>query len=250
MEYDLHTHTKYLDGKGSVCDMVFAAEALGLSYIAITDHYREKNNLWVDKVSEEIEKIRNKFSVKILKGAEGTILNKQGEISVNKKVRDKLNLLLVDMAGETAGITKEIDNLSKEEIIENITTAYIKAAENPLVDIIAHPFNIGHRFDVVIEPKEYPLSNLTRIAEVFAKKNTYFEIMNNIWWWFPKIHPKEFTKQYLHLVKVFARAGVKFSLGSDAHSIGGVGNLVWSRYFIKEANLENRLINPEIFINE
>jgi len=77
-----------------------------------------------------------------------------------------------------------------------------------------------------------------------VNNNTCFEIMNNIWWWFPEIHPKEFTAQYLKLVKIFADVGVKFSVGSDAHSTGGVGNLIWCRYIIKEARIENRLINP------
>ena len=154
------------------------------------------------------------------------------------------------MTGTTEGIARKVDDLSKEEVIGNIITAYTKASENPLVDIIAHPFNTGRYFDIPVEPKEYPLNNLKKMAEAMLKNNTYFEIMNNIWWWFPEIHPKEFTKQYLKLVKVFACAGVKFSLGSDAHSIGGVGNLIWSKYIVKEADIENRLINPKIFIND
>ncbi|MCK4244714.1 MAG: PHP domain-containing protein [Candidatus Omnitrophica bacterium] len=248
ISYDLHTHTKYSDGRATVLEMVFAAEALGLSHIAITDHYTDKNNTWVGKVSEEIEEIRGKFSVKILKGAEGAVLNEEGGISVDKKIRDKLDLLLVHMGGEAKGIAKETDKLSKEDIIENITTAYTKAAENPLVDIIAHPFNIGYYFDIVVEPREYPIGNLKRIAEVFVKNNTCFEIMNNIWWWFPGIHPREFTRQYIELVRVFAKVGVKFSLGSNAHSVGGVGNLIWSKYVIEKTKIENQLIEPDIFV--
>jgi histidinol phosphatase-like PHP family hydrolase len=66
--------------------------------------------------------------------------------------------------------------------------------------------------------------------------------MNNIWWWFPEKSAKAFFMEYLKLVEVFVRKGVKFSLGSDAHSIGGVGNLHWSQKMLKAANISSQQI--------
>jgi len=55
LNYDLHTHSTYSDGKGSLHDNIHAAEAMGLSHIALTDHLRVDERDWVDEALEELK---------------------------------------------------------------------------------------------------------------------------------------------------------------------------------------------------
>ncbi|MEM2989458.1 MAG: PHP domain-containing protein, partial [Candidatus Bathyarchaeia archaeon] len=48
---DLHIHTTFSDGKGSVGDVAGAARRRGLALFAITDHYEESSGSGQRKVS-------------------------------------------------------------------------------------------------------------------------------------------------------------------------------------------------------
>ena len=65
MNYDLHTHTKYSDGRSPVIDNVRVAEATGLSVVAITDHlWDSKEADWVDRMVSEVRNIESKVKVR------------------------------------------------------------------------------------------------------------------------------------------------------------------------------------------
>ena len=248
--FDLHIHTQYSDGRSPVIDNIRVAEAGGLSVVAITDHlFDSKNSDWIDKMLSDVRSIKSK--VKILAGVEGTILNPEGEISVNKEIAKKLDLVLVDISYLTDGILKN-PPLNKRRLIENVINAYINACHNPIVNIIAHPFNLGrlsqNKYSIYLD--DFPRQDLKKVAQVLVKNNKIFEIMNLMPWWFPNISIQKFTKDYINLVKIFAKEGVRFSLGSDAHSDCGVGNLIWAKKIVKEANIENQLIDPKVFVND
>ena len=109
--------------------------------------------------------------------------------------------------------------------------------------------NLG-RFPHEVYLDEIPRGSLEKVAGAFVKGNKVFEIMNLMAWWFPDVPIEKFTKDYVNLVKIFAREGLRFSLGSDAHSDCGVGNLVWAMRVVKEANIKNQLIDPGFFDNK
>mgnify|MGYP000995375963 FL=1 len=71
-----------------------------------------------------------------------------------------------------------------------------------------------------------------------AEKKKVFEVMNDQMYWFSKcgIAPRELTTQYVELVKVFARAGVRFQVSSDDHRTG-LGNTRWSRIVLARAGV-------------
>jgi len=245
--FDLHTHTKYSDGRSPVVDNVRVAEAGGLSVVAITDHLFDSRKIdWVDNMLSEVRNISSK--VRVLAGVEGVILNPAGEISVDEDTARKLDLVLVDLSTRTEGIGSNPPT-NRKELIQNTANAYINVCQNDVVDIVAHPFNLG-RFAYEVYLDEIPRGSLEKVAGAFVKGNKVFEIMNLMAWWFPDVPIEKFTKDYVNLVKIFAREGVRFSLGSDAHSDCGVGNLTWSRRVVKEARIENQLIDPGFFDNK
>jgi histidinol phosphatase-like PHP family hydrolase len=236
-QYDAHTHTTFSDGRNSVMENARAAEAAGLETVVITDHIHGPVD-WLDRMLEEVERADAACDVKVLSGAEGTILNTAGEVSVTEDIAEKLDLVLVDFSARTEGIGAG-PPASAQRLIANVVSAVTNACQNPLVDAIAHPLNLG-RFDAVLSPVDFGATPLIEMATVFAKTGTAFEIMNQMPWWFPDHSVARITGEYADLLHLFTQYGVGFVLGSDAHSAGAVGNLRWCRRVMEAAGIDRQ----------
>ena len=130
---DLHLHTTATDGAGTLEEMVEAARALGLRYIAVTDHSQRvtmANGLdprrlraqWkaIDRLNETL----SDFTV--LKGIEVDILEKGG-----------LDLP-DDVLAEADWVWASV-HYGQKQPAEQITRRICQALEHPAVSAIAHP---------------------------------------------------------------------------------------------------------------
>lgn len=243
--YDAHTHTSASDGRNSAEENVRAAEAVGLRCMALTDH------LWPETSHEELAQraavaraLDKRSTVKIVAGVEGVILDTEGTVSIDEDAARMLDLVLVDMGGRTRGVAIE-PPASQRRYEENVLAAVENAAQNPVVDVIAHPFNLG-RFPAVLTPDQLSRDGLRRVARVMERNNVAFEIMNQAHWWYPQMTVEEFTREFAALLRIFAHEGVKFVVGSDTHSCCGVGNLHFCRRLMREAGIElSQLVDLE-----
>jgi len=247
--FDLHTHTRYSDGKNTVVDNIRMAEASGLAFLAITDHMKDiKETGWIEAMLYDIKSTDT--GVRVLTGVEGTILDTQGTVSVSREIAGKLDVVLADMSSHTRGVLN--NRFTDLETLKGaILRAYTNICKNDVVDIVAHPFNLG-RHPVtrgIVYLDSFSEKDLKKVAGAFAENDKIFEIMNQMAWWFPDVPMDKFTRDYVKLVKIFAGEGVMFSMGSDAHSAGAVANLTWARKVIEAAGIESRLINPGVFLN-
>ena len=130
-EFDVHTHT-IASGHGSsatMTDMAKAAQAAGLKMIGISDH--GPKTLGGGRVSyfRSLAFAQPKrLGVRMLYGAEANILNIEGKLDLEDSILEKLDYVI-------ASIHRPVFQCGTEE--EN-TTAYIRAMENPYVNIIGH----------------------------------------------------------------------------------------------------------------
>ena len=232
--YDGHTHTSFSDGRNTVVENVRAAEAVGLECVAITDHFFESGE-WFDRMLAGINVARQRYDVHVLAGAEVVIMNTEGEVSIGPEEAHRLEIVLADIGGRTLGIATDAPS-TKARLLDNVTTCMVNACQNPLVHVIAHPFNLG-RFPLPVYITDIPKTSLRSIAQAFVDTDTAFELMNQMHWWFPDVPVERFTRDYAELVGLFAAEGVKFVLGSDAHSAGAVGNLRWAVNLVQLAEI-------------
>jgi DNA polymerase (family 10) len=131
---DLHMHTTASDGAASIEEMVAAARARGLSYIAITDHSQRVSmarGLDPKRVLEqwkEIDRIRPTLpkGFTLLKGIECDILEKGGMD------------LPDDVLAEADWVIASLHYGQKQPRAQ-ITDRLLGALHNPHVSIIAHP---------------------------------------------------------------------------------------------------------------
>ena len=215
---DYHTHTKYSrknHGKGTVLENAMVASEKGLKQIAITDHgfnhmlygVRRKD---MQKVKEDIINAKEATGVDILLGVEANLISQTGNIDINEKDYEFLDILLMghhrmiimDSWKDFSRLT--IANSfgspfkpSKERLNRN-TTAFLRAIDKYPIDIITH-LNYG-----------FPTDTLA-VARLAKEKGVFIELNGK------RIN---FTDREL---LTMADEGVKFIVDSDAHSPNRVG---------------------------
>ena len=161
---DLHAHSKASDGRASIADMAQAAKERGYLYIAISDHSRHvtvAHGLDPKRLRaqiEEIDRLNGKLhGLTVLKSCEVDILE-DGSLDLPDSVLRELDFTVCAVHYKF--------NLSRERQTERI----IRAMDNPLFTILAHPTGrlIGERapYDVDME----------RLAEAAKERGCFLEV--------------------------------------------------------------------------
>ena len=199
---DLQVQTNWTDGNATIEKMADAAEALGLTYIAITDHTKSLamtgglDDKGLLKQTKEIAKINKKRraagkKLTILSGAEVNV-QEDGTLDISDEILKQL-----DVVG--AAIHSHFDLPRREQ-----TTRLIRAMENPNVDIIFHPTCrlINARPEIQLDIDE--------VIAAAKRTRTVLEI---------DAYPDRLDLRDEY-VKKCVHAGVLLAIDSDAHAPG------------------------------
>lgn len=218
LKADLHVHSDWSDGSDTMEMMAQAAIDNKLSLIAFTEHSphllsrRYTDHTYLFKQQVEIDKLNQKFSpqLKILKGVEVDILE-DGSLDLSDDLLARMEVVIASMHTRF-DLPKDV-----------ITTRFLKAINNPFVNIIGHP---GGRL--------FPMSDYTDVDwdEIFkaaAFNQVALEINSH------KSHPL-FDGQRVHLA---ARQGVPIIINSDAHHTGMFKNNLYGAFIARRAGLGN-----------
>lgn len=199
---DLHAHTTWSDGRDTLEDMVVAARALGLRYLAISDHSKSlamARGLDEDRVRaqwEAIDEINRRFDdIQVVKACEVDVLA-DGRL-------DFADDLLAGFDWVTASLHSGFTQSSKR-----LTQRVLSAIDHPLVDAIGHPTGrmMGRR-----EGYELDLDGVFARA---AATGTFLEI---------NAQPRRLDLRAEHARRALA-AGVALVIGTDAHSTAELGH--------------------------
>ena len=198
---DLHMHTDWSDGRGSIRQMVEAAAALGHEYIAITDHSessRIANGLTPERLLAQIQQVREINAeidgMEVLTGSEVDIL-KDGSLDFSDELLAQLDIVV---ASVHAGLS-----MSESEMTDRV----IRAIENPYVTIIGHPTGrlLGRRPGYAI--------NLEAVIDAAAANRVALEI---------NAAPSRLDLEP-SAVRLARGRSVLLSVNTDAHAIPDVG---------------------------
>jgi len=242
MKCDLHIHSNLSDGLNPIEDVLRDGQAMDLEIMAVTDHYASLIKNGLDHYIDKIAKLRQNYSPKVLIGIETQMVNQKGEIRLTPKERKKLDIVLVELMGGLVFDPNDPlwvrERSSKDKLIETVFASYINICQNPLIDVIAHPFNLGRREAAYFFTlDDIPSSLLNELAQNMAKHKKAFEISSQFYYWYPRIKVEKVTSSYARIIRLLGEKGVKFSVGTDAHSVGTIGNLHWAKKVINEAGL-------------
>jgi histidinol phosphatase-like PHP family hydrolase len=198
---DLHTHTNLTDGIESLEDMVAAARERGYAYYAVTDHAPD---LVMQQMTDE-KMLAQRAEVAALQDRAGLTLLHGTELNIGPDGS-------VDWeAGFLSGFDLCVASVhsSFDQDRKTMTARFVTATENPYVNIIGHPLTrkLGRRPPVDVD--------LDALYEACARTGTALEINAS-----PArmdLPPED--------IGAAKAAGVKFSIDSDAHSLGDLDNI-------------------------
>jgi DNA polymerase (family X) len=197
MAGDLHSHTDWSDGRGTLEEMVAAARALGRRYLAICDHARRLREGRLERQAEAIAAVNETASsIRVLSGVEVDI-RADGSVDLTD---DELAARDWVMASVHSGFDKPRDELTKR---------IAAAMEHPDVDCIGHPtgrkINRRDAYDVDFEG----------LLDKALETGTFLEINSQ---------PDRLDLIDTH-ARAAAEAGVPIVVSTDAHRAHELGYL-------------------------
>jgi len=194
---DLHVHSKWSDGTSSIEEIARSAQKRGYQYVVICDHSKSLriahglDEARLMKQIEEIDRLNEKLKgFQILKGSEVDILT-DGTLDLSEKVLEKLDFVV---AAIHSGFKQDQEKMTKR---------IIRALENPLIHVIAHPSGrlLGTR-----DPYEVEIEGLMEAAKKYGKAleiNAYFERLD-----LDDIHCRKAKEM-----------GIQVAIGTDSHHL-------------------------------
>ena len=191
LKEDYHVHTNYNDHSDSnltVKNVVKEAERKGLQIIALTEHVRESSQ-WIHNYLNEISNYKEKTNVKVIPGFEAKILS-DGNIDCREEI-----------ARDYFIIASFHTNYYEKVMWIN---ALKKVIKNKYVNVIGH---LAPESSFQINTEE-----IEEFAKLLRKHDKIVEIN------------AKYKRPPENWVKIFIKKGVKFHLGSDAHSLDAIGN--------------------------
>ncbi|HEV3479334.1 MAG TPA: PHP domain-containing protein [Gaiellaceae bacterium] len=201
---DLHCHTTWSDGRGTVEEMGRAARDLGYEYLAICDHTVSVSvvpGLTADDVRRQGEEIAAANEVlapfRILRGIECDI-RADGTLDLPDDVLAELDWVMASVHAGQRG-TKE-----------QLTARTLAAVENPHVSAISHP--TGR----LIDRRPPNAVDLEGLFDACAQTGTALET-NGL--------PDRLDLRDEH-IRLAIEAGVPIVVSTDAHSARGLGNII------------------------
>ena len=197
---DLHVHTNYSDGKGTIESMAEAAIALSYEYLVFCDHSQSlkvANGLSPRRLREKLAAVREadeKYGeIRLLCGSEVDIL-KDGTLDYRDDLLAELDFVV--------GSVHTSFGVGEKAMTERI----VRAMNNPFVRVIGHPTGriLNRR-----QPYEVDVSRLVREA---ATTNTVLELNS---------YPDRLDLSVPY-VREATEAGVRISIDTDAHDEGAL----------------------------
>jgi len=188
---DYHVHTNYNDHSASdltIENVIKKAELKQLRLIALTEHVRKASD-WIYEYINEIAKFKENTKVKVITGFESKILQ-DGTIDCREDISQEYFIIA---SFHTKYYYKTL-----------WTNALKKVIENKYVNVIGH-LAPEPSFDLNSEEIE-EIAKLINKHDKIVELNAKYKLPRKNW------------------IKVFVKNGVKFHLGSDAHSLNKIGN--------------------------
>jgi DNA polymerase (family 10) len=200
----VHCHTTHSDGRATIEEMARAAEALGMSYLTITDHSplaAYAGGLSRDRLCEqqrEIALVQERVAIRLLRGTESDVLV-DGALDYDEETLRGLEVII--------GSVHNRFHLDEDQM----TARLVRAMRLPVFKIWGHP--LGR----LILRRDPLACRMDEVLDAIASSRAAIEINGD---------PYRLDLPPEH-VREARRRGIRFVISTDAHSVGDLENLAY-----------------------
>lgn len=235
---DYHMHSIYSDGRGTLEEMVLAADHNCLKEVGIADHGPRSLGTGVKSeqtfriIKDKLRGLQHAYpGLRVLAGAEANIISRNGDLDISREVIRDLDYLIAGLhpyilpryAGDggwvLANLTANRITAFRRWVRNTNTKALVEAVHAYKIMAVSHP---GLKMDI----------DVAEAARACTARDTAWEI--NTGHQFPSFRE----------VLEAARCGVNFIVNSDAHYPETVGCFDYGSWVLEKAGvLPERIIN-------
>lgn len=218
-KYVLDGHTHTLACGHAYCtllELVQAASQKGLALFCLTEHGPQIPGGPTDMFFANYGIIPSVIdNVKVLKGMESNIMDKEGTIDVSDWIKGKLDIVSASLHNPCFMPSTKADN----------TSAVLGAINNPLVDFICHLGNPVYELDY------------EAVLQEAKRKNTMIEINNGSFF-----IRKGSKTNCVAIAKRCKELEIPVILGSDTHFCSDIGHFPFADKALDEVGFPDELI--------
>ncbi len=197
----VHCHTVYSDGKHTIEEMARAADAMGMSYLTITDHSPSAfyaGGLDLDRLKaqwDEIARVQELVSVRLLRGTESDI-QADGSLDYPDQILEQMDVVI---ASVHARHRMDADRMTRR-----------------LVQAMQHPcFKIwGHALGRLVLSRPPIECRIEDVLDAAAASRAAIEINGDP-------HRLDLEPR---LIRAARERGLRFVISVDAHSVADLAN--------------------------
>ncbi len=197
----VHCHTVYSDGKHTIAEMARAADAMGMRYLTITDHSPTAfyaRGLDVDRLHaqwEEIARVQETVSVRLLRGTESDILA-DGGLDYPDAILEQLDVVIASIHAR-----HRMD-------ADRMTRRLVRAMQHPCFKIWGHALG---RLVLSRAPIE---CRVEEVLDAAAAARAAIEINGD---------PNRLDLEP-RWIRAARERGLRFVVSTDAHSVDALAN--------------------------
>ncbi len=245
--WDNHIHTVYCghaDSSMSVANIIARAERLELPGIAITEHsFNWHLGPWgnFNLIRQLVAKTTS--TVEVLVGLEiDPDSQEPGRLHFDDFDPGEVFPVLTGFhayPGMGQGWFQNVNFTYKEKkrIYSRWLKIMEKLVENPKVDVLAHPGRLIMQNGIITEFSGSVAKDWQKLAAAAAENGKIFELNEAL---LENIPTERLRKSYLEMFRILINAGVKISIGSDAHHPDKIGVFNLTEQFIKDLNITEK----------
>jgi len=218
---DLHTHSTFSDGRGTLEENLARAASLGLRRLGCVDHVRRDTD-WLPAFVRSVDALRRDAPLEIVLGVEAKLLDESGRLDAPPDLGGVDRVYVADhrlpLGDRCLGLSEarraiRSGELNNRRIIDALIGATRRAMEQTPRVVIAHLFSLLPKLG--ISEDDVPIEQIRSLAVTARQAGAWLELDER--WRCPGTRT----------ARVFLEAGVPVVASSDAHRVQHIGAYRW-----------------------
>ena len=217
---DSHTHTLASGhAYNTIMEMAKAAVDQKLELLAVTDHAMAMPGTCHSFYFMNLRSLpRSMYGIEVLFGSEVNIMNSDGKLDMSQGLLEQMDVVVASMHTPCL----------KPGSIEEVTKGYLKAIENPFVNIIGHP-----------DDARYPV-DFELVVPAAKEHHVLLELNNSSLK--PDSSRKEPLPNDIRMLELCKKYKAQIIVDSDAHNVWEVGGHDYAYELLKAMDFPEELV--------